>query len=300
MFKTILILILAGLTLLGLGTIPVRIDCEPAPSTASGAAPPLFDCHYQSSRLWGLWPNQAGMARGVSALERDERHGTSNDPSWALRLRTPSDAIPIVPHHGAAIAPTLSDDFAALLGAGRTFTFRAVLVERLMLLPGYFFLGIGLLCIAGFPLSATRRPDEAAGHAHKRWHQRWRRIGRDNSFLALPFGLFAIGVPVWIGLLILYLLTCFALVSLADCLPPDTSKHFAGSGPALLGLIDLVRRLRTVEYCWFNQFGLETCQRASLLDRLTFRECGWYLPIFNVPLPLWLLGGALTIILLNP
>lgn len=149
-------------------------------------------------------------------------------------------------------------------------------------------------------MTATRRPDEPADHAHKRWHQRWRRIGRDNSFLSLPFGLFAIGVPVWIGLLILYLLSCFALVSLADCLPPDTSKHFAGSGPALLGLIDLVRRLRTIEYCWVNQFGLETCQRASLLDRLTLRECGWYLPIFNVPLPLWLLGGALTIILLNP
>ena len=77
------------------------------------------------------------------------------------------------------------------------------------------------------------------------------------------------------------------------------STSFAGSGPALLGLIDLIRRLRTVEYYSTTPLGLEVTHHASLVDRLTFRECGWYLPLLNAPIPLWLLGGAITLIILT-
>ena len=293
MFKTILIMMLAGLTFLGLGTVPVRIDCAPAAFAVTGASPPLFDCRYQSSRLWGLWPKEAGTAQDVSALERDYRYGAKNYKSWALRLRTQQSATRITPYDGDVIDPTVSDDFAALLRTGQPFTFRTVLVDRLLLLPGYFFFGLSLLFIAGFPSVLARRPNEPAVHRH--WQQHWWRTGRDNSYLPLgPFG-----IPVWLGLVVLYLLGCFTLVSLADWLPPDAAKHFAGSGPALLGLIDLIRRLRTVEYCSTSPLGLEVTHHASLLDRLTFRECGWYLPILNAPLPLWLLGGAITLIQLK-
>lgn len=125
--------------------------------------------------------------------------------------------------------------------------------------------------------------------------QRWCRVGRDDSFI--PLGLF--GVPVWLGWVVLYLLGCFALVSMADWLPPNTANLFAGSGPALLGLFDLVLRLRTVAYCDTTPLGLEVVHDASMVDRLTFRECGWYLPLLGAPIPLWLLGGAVTLILLK-
>lgn len=127
------------------------------------------------------------------------------------------------------------------------------------------------------------------------WHQRWQRTGRDDSFIALGF----IAIPVWLGLVLLYIAGALALVSLQAWLPENTANYFAGSGPAMLGLIDLVRRLRCVEYCSTTALGLEISHPASLLDRLTFRECGWYMPIFNVPLPLWLLGGAITLILVK-
>jgi hypothetical protein len=129
----------------------------------------------------------------------------------------------------------------------------------------------------------------------KRPPNKWKRTGRDDSFIALGFW----GIPVWMGLVVAYLVICFTLVSFADWLPPHTADYFAGSGPALLGLIDLVRRLRTVAYCTVTSLGLEVTHHAAVLDRLTFRECGWYLPLFNAPLPLWLLGGGLTLILVK-
>jgi hypothetical protein len=104
-------------------------------------------------------------------------------------------------------------------------------------------------------------------------------------------------IPVWLGLVVAYLAICFALVTLADWLPPHAADYFAGSGPALLGLIDFVRRLHTVVYYTVTSLGLEVTHHASVLDRLTFRECGWYLPLFNVPL--WLLDAGVTLILVK-
>ncbi len=73
----------------------------------------------------------------------------------------------------------------------------------------------------------------------------------------------------------------------------------AASGQAVLGLIDLLRRLRTVDYRAVMPQGQIVTLPASLVDRLTFRECGWYLPFLFVPLPLWLLGFCITLIMLT-
>lgn len=119
------------------------------------------------------------------------------------------------------------------------------------------------------------------------------RVGRDNSFHALWPGPLALAVPGWIWLVVLY----FALVfGLAWMLAPDTRLILwvGALGPGVIGLIDLVRRLRTDCYEWRHpQAGLVTTQ-AGIVDRLTFRECGWYLPVLVLPVPLWLLGLGLS------
>lgn len=140
-----------------------------------------------------------------------------------------------------------------------------------------------------YPASDSPAPKPATSR------QRWWRTGRDDSFI--PLGIF--GIPVWLGLVVLYVLACFALYSLADWLPPGAVTQFALSGPALLGLIDLIRRLRTTEYHVTTPLGLEVTHYAPLVDRLTFRECGWYLPILFAPIPLWLLGGAISVLVLK-
>lgn len=124
------------------------------------------------------------------------------------------------------------------------------------------------------------------------------RNGSDKSFIDVPILPFlAIGIPVWLPLVLLY----FAVVFTLGWLWRDfVAATWAGAvGPGIIGLIDLVRRLRTRQYQWHHpQAGLVVTQ-ASLLDRLTFRECGWYLPIIVLPLPLWLLGGAVSAIFLR-
>ena len=81
----------------------------PAALALTGASPPLFDCSYQSSRLWGLWPKEAGTVQGVSALERDYRYGAKNYESWALRLRTQQNATLITPYDGDVIDAIVSE-----------------------------------------------------------------------------------------------------------------------------------------------------------------------------------------------
>lgn len=124
---------------------------------------------------------------------------------------------------------------------------------------------------------------------------RWYRLGRDDSFIYMvSLGPICIGIPVWLGWVLLYLLVTLLAAAYADRLPADAPNKIAGGGPMLLGLIDLVQRLRAREYAAILPTGLVVIQPASLLDRLTFRECGWYLPILSLPLPLWFLGGVIT------
>lgn len=119
------------------------------------------------------------------------------------------------------------------------------------------------------------------------------RVGRDKSFIDVPVSPFlGIGVPVWLPLVLLY----FAVVFTLGWLWPDfVAATWAGAvGPGVIGLIDLIRRLRTRRYQWHHPQAGMVVTEASLLDRLTFRECGWYLPIIVLPLPLWLLGLGLS------
>lgn len=136
---------------------------------------------------------------------------------------------------------------------------------------------------------------EPAAHSSSRWS----RIGRDNSFYVVGRGLVGFGVPVWLAWVLLYLLLTLSAVAFADQLPPAAANRIAGTGPASLGLIDLVQRLRATRYVAFVLNGSEVTRPASLIDRLTFRECGWYLPILALPLPLWLLGAMISVELLS-
>lgn len=120
-----------------------------------------------------------------------------------------------------------------------------------------------------------------------------RRPGRDSSFIAIPVLPFlAIGIPAWMPLVLLY----FAVVFTLGWLWPDfAAATWAGAlGPGVIGLIDLICRLRTRQYQWHHPQAGPVVTTASVLDRLTFRECGWYLPLIVLPLPLWLLGLGLS------
>lgn len=124
-----------------------------------------------------------------------------------------------------------------------------------------------------------------------------RRIGQDKSFIPLMLGPVGWGVPVWLPLVIVYFATVFGL----GWLWPDfrAATLFAAIGPGLIGLLDLVLRLRTGHYRWHHPQAGEVVTKAGLMDRLTFQECGWYLPIVVLPLPLWVVGLGLSAVFLK-
>lgn len=296
MFSTVVIMLLVGLTLLGVGIDMVRLDCTPIPpagaQSVANTLPSQLQCDYQSSRLWGIWTTQSGTVSGVQILESSRARGTKGGDIWALQLRTADRGVALSPHAAARIAPRVFEAFDTGKQSGLPFTVRSLQINDLAVLLSSGFLFLGVLFIAAFPVFL--RPKKNDG-LPRTWQQRWWRIGRDDSFI--PLGIF--GIPVWLGLVVVYILGCFAVVSMADWLPPNAAIRFAGSGPALLALIDLIRRLRTAEYYSTTSLGLEVTHHASLIDRLTFRECGWYLPVLGAPIPLWVLGGGITLIILT-
>lgn len=123
------------------------------------------------------------------------------------------------------------------------------------------------------------------------------RLGRDNNYFPVMLGPVGFGIPLWLPLVIVYFIIVFTLVSYADVVGPRAANVFAASGPSIIGLIDLVRRLRTTRYAWINPAGWEVVSEASIVDRLTMRECGWYFGIINLPLPLWLIGAMVPLIM---
>lgn len=123
------------------------------------------------------------------------------------------------------------------------------------------------------------------------------RVGRDDSFIPLMLGPVGFGIPRWLVLVVLYLVIVFALAWNTDWIGEGPANWFAASGPTLIGLIDLVRRLRTTCYAWINPAGGEIVSPASVVDRLTLRECGWYFPLLALPLPLWLIGAMVPLIM---
>lgn len=127
------------------------------------------------------------------------------------------------------------------------------------------------------------------------------RTGRDDNYILIaPLGPFGIGVPAWLPLVIVY----FAAVAVALLLGGPYEDYFAARlvgavGPGVIGAVDLIRRLRATDYVWRHPQAGDVTNRASILDRLTFRECGWRLPVLFVPVPLWIAGGALSAIFLR-
>lgn len=120
-----------------------------------------------------------------------------------------------------------------------------------------------------------------------------RKLGKDNSFIELPLLPFlALGIPVWLPLVILY----FAVMFTLGWLWPDfrAANWAAALGPGVIGLIDPIRRLRTRHYQWQHPQAGMVVAEASVVDRLTFRECGWYLHLLVLQLPLWVVGLALS------
>lgn len=122
------------------------------------------------------------------------------------------------------------------------------------------------------------------------------RIGQDDSIIPVMAGPIGFGIMRWMPLALLYLAVVLALGWFSDSLGWQPATWAAKIGPAVIGMIDLVRRLRTSHYAWRNPAGGISVTAASLLDRLTFRECGWYFPLIALPLPLWLLGTMITVI----
>lgn len=121
-----------------------------------------------------------------------------------------------------------------------------------------------------------------------------RRIGRDRSFISLCLGSVGIGIPKWLPLVFLYFAIVFGLAWSLSPPWPVAATVAAALGPGVIGLVDLGLRLRTTHYEWINSAGVQLVAEASILDRLTFRECGWYLPLINLPLPLWMVGMGLS------
>lgn len=121
-----------------------------------------------------------------------------------------------------------------------------------------------------------------------------RRVGRDDSFFVVPMGPVGFGIPKWLPLVILYFATIFGLVWTLSPPWPLAATVVAALGPGVIGLIDLGLRLRTTHYEWINGAGQRLVGKASIIDRLTYQECGWYLPVLALPIPLWMVGMGLT------
>lgn len=128
-----------------------------------------------------------------------------------------------------------------------------------------------------------------------------RRTARDDNYaLIAPLGPFGIGAPAWLPLVFAYL----AAVAAAWVVGGAGDDYFAARlvgavGPGVIGAVDLIRRLRATDYVWRHPQAGYVTNKASILDRLTFRECGWRLPVLFVPVPLWVAGGALSAIFLR-
>ncbi|MBF0239703.1 MAG: hypothetical protein HQM12_18540 [SAR324 cluster bacterium] len=117
------------------------------------------------------------------------------------------------------------------------------------------------------------------------------RVGRDDSVKPIRiFRGFGIGIYSWLWYVLFYIMLMIGGHELIG----DTAWGTALMDflhwflVALLGAYDLLQRLRTREYAWVNDTGQEMILKASLLDRLTFKECGRYFVLIILPIPLWL------------
>ena len=228
------------MTILGMGMDAVQIDCTPG----APIQPLQFRCDYQASRLWGVWTTHAGSVHDVLALEGDRGRSAKGGDTWAVQLRTPQRNVTISPHAAAPIATRVFQAFEAGKLTDQPFTVRSLQINSLVALLSSVFLALGLLFLAALPLFLRPMPTDPRLSGRMHLQNDWWRVGRDDSFIALGM----VAIPVWPGLVALYVLAGLVLVDLAAWLPHNTARIFAGSGPALLAVINLGIRLRTAEY----------------------------------------------------
>lgn len=116
------------------------------------------------------------------------------------------------------------------------------------------------------------------------------RRGRDDSFIPIPLLPFlGIGIPRWGWMALVLIGGGLLFASYTDEIGQEPGRLFVGIWPIFCGALDLMRRLRTTDY-EFVEMGMTVVAKASLVDRLTLQECGWFLPIGFIQIPLWALG----------
>ena len=309
---------LAAPILFGLGTHAVSVQCQPVNAvaaqtlgndklkTASTTAVPVvgMNCDYYTNRFFGLWPKTRGSVTNVQAMVTTNgpytKHGASTKD---IGLLTAGTIVPVQISGAleARIDANVVEAFNEKLAAGVAFS-----QKTLLFLSGSIFLVVIaavptwlfplLLLLANCFLPPLTLIAQAGSRRAALWLY-WQRTGGDSSNMNL--GIFAI--PVWMGLAVIYMAACLAVAYFKDWLPSNAQVYMPVSGPGLLGLIDLINRLRTTQYASITPLGLAVIRPASIVDRLTFEECGWYVrfPTLPVPsLPLWLIGGGITVALL--
>ena len=310
---------LAAPFLFGLGTTAVSVQCQPTNAviaqtlandkikTASRTAVPVvgMNCDYYTNLFFGLWPKTRGSVSNVqamvTAIGRTAKHGYTKDigllPAGTMAPVQISGASE--PGIDADVVRTFNDKLAAGVAfSQKTLLFSSsVILLSFMAAVSFWLLPLLLLLLANCFFPPLTLIAQAGSRRAALWLY-WQRTGGDRSNMNL--GIFA--VPVWMGLAVIYMIACLAVAYFQDWLPSNAQVYIPVCGPGLLGLIDLINRLRTTQYALTTPLGVTVTRPASIIDRLTFEECGWYVrfPTLPVPsLPVWLIGGCITVALLT-
>ena len=312
------LLFLAAPILFGWGTTAVSVQCQPANAvvaqalvndklkTASSTAVPVvgMNCDYYTNWFFGLWPKTRGSVSNVQAMftPKDSTKRGAATKAIELTLGGGMQSVQVLGFTPSKIDARDVEAFNEKLAAGVAFNQKTLLfthgtVMTSVIAAAFTWLLPLLLLLANCFLPPLTLIEQAGSRRAALWLH-WQRTGGDGSNMNL--GIFV--VPVWMGLAVIYMAACLAVLYFKDWLPSNAQVYMPVSGPGLLGLIDLINRLRTIQYVSPTPLGLTVTRPASIIDRLTFEECGWFVrfPTLPVPsLPVWLIGGCITVALLT-
>ena len=297
--------------LLGLGTTAMSIQCQPANAavgqrlshdnlkTALPTAVPVMgmNCGYYTDLFFGLWPKTRGSVSNVQAMftPKDSTSRGAATKAIELKLGGGMQSVQVLGFTPSKIDANVVEAFNQKLAAGVAFHQKTLLFTHGTVITSVIaavIFWLPMLVLWAAPPSSQIQQAKSTWAA---WRQHWQRTGSDSSYI--NFGLFA--VPAWIGLVVAFIAVCLTAAYFDDWLPNNAKFYIPGSGPGLLGLIDLLNRLRTTHYILPTALGLSVTRQTSAIDRLTFAECGWYMPFFGAPVPLWLIGAGLTVVLIR-
>ena len=313
------LLFLAAPILFGWGTIVVSVQCQPANAvvaqvlvndklkTASSTAARLvgMNCDYYTNRFFGLLPKTRGSVSNVQAMVTTNGLYTKHGAATKDIGRLPAGTMASVQISGVSettIDSNVVEAFNEKLAAGVAFSHKTLVFSRftvifVVIAAAFTWLPPLLLLLANCFLPPLTLIEQAGSRRAALWLY-WQRTGGDRSNMNL--GIFA--VPVWMGLAVIYMAACLAVAYFKDWLPSNAQIYMPVSGTGLLGLVDLINRLRTTQYESITPLGVTVTRPASIIDRLTFEECGWYVrfPTLPVPsLPVWVIGGCITVALIT-